>query len=142
MVIIFILIQGFKLHRGVLSQNLPDNAFKTCTCQAGSQLRLQSLRGSGGGRCPRPRGSTPVAGATWLLMELSTKPARSCGHAQSKAKGMKEADNLESVKEEWVCETESDNQPLSDNPQITNTWLLFEAALKAGAKCLSPTEQK
>uniref|UniRef100_A0A8C8URS3 Uncharacterized protein n=1 Tax=Peromyscus maniculatus bairdii TaxID=230844 RepID=A0A8C8URS3_PERMB len=31
---------------------------------------------------------------------------------------MKEVDNLDSVKEDWVCETGSpDNQPLNDNQQ-------------------------
>lgn len=58
---------------------------------------------------------------------------------------MKEVDNLESIKEEWVCETGSDNQPLSDNQQTTCEYFvdsLFEEAQKVGAKCLSPTEQK
>lgn len=58
---------------------------------------------------------------------------------------MKEVDNLESIKEEWVCETGSDNQPLSDNRQTTCEYFvnsLFEEAQKFGAKCLSPTEQK
>ncbi|XP_006910331.1 UBX domain-containing protein 2A isoform X2 [Pteropus alecto] len=58
---------------------------------------------------------------------------------------MKEVDNLESIKEEWVCETGSDNQPLSDNQQTTCEYFvdsLFEEAQKIGARCLSPTEQK
>ncbi|XP_069881184.1 UBX domain-containing protein 2A isoform X1 [Dipodomys merriami] len=58
---------------------------------------------------------------------------------------MKEVDNLESIKEEWVCDTGSDNQPLSDNQQMNYEHLvdsLFEEAQKIGAKCLSPTEQK
>ncbi|KAM6179672.1 UBX domain-containing protein 2A [Erethizon dorsatum] len=58
---------------------------------------------------------------------------------------MKEVDNLDSVKEEWVCETGSDNQPLSDNQQRNCEYFvdsLFEEAQKVGAKCLSPTEQK
>ncbi|XP_023612217.1 UBX domain-containing protein 2A isoform X2 [Myotis lucifugus] len=57
---------------------------------------------------------------------------------------MKEVDNLESIKE-WVCETGSDNQPLSDNRQSTCEYFvdsLFEEAQKVGARCLSPTEQK
>lgn len=58
---------------------------------------------------------------------------------------MKEVDNLESIKEEWVCETGSDNQPLSDNRQTTCEYFvdsLFEEAQKVGAKYMSPTEQK
>lgn len=58
---------------------------------------------------------------------------------------MKEVDNVESIKEEWVCETGSDNQPLSDNRQTTCEYFvdsLFEEAQKVGAKRLSPTEQK
>ncbi|KAM7078158.1 UBX domain-containing protein 2A isoform 2-T2 [Molossus nigricans] len=58
---------------------------------------------------------------------------------------MKEVDNLESIKEEWVCETGSDNQPLGDHQQTTCDYFvdsLFEEAQKAGAKCLSPSEQK
>ncbi|XP_038968860.1 UBX domain-containing protein 2A isoform X2 [Rattus norvegicus] len=59
---------------------------------------------------------------------------------------MKEVDNLDSIKEEWVCETgPPDNQPLNDNPQKDCEYFvdsLFEEAEKAGAKCLSPTEQK
>lgn len=58
---------------------------------------------------------------------------------------MKEVDNLESIKEEWVCETGSDHQPLSDNQQINCEYFvdsLFEEAQKVGAKSLSPTEQK
>ncbi|XP_048209306.1 UBX domain-containing protein 2A isoform X2 [Perognathus longimembris pacificus] len=58
---------------------------------------------------------------------------------------MKEVDNLESIKEEWVCDTGSDNQPLSDNQQMNCEHLvdsLFEEAQKIGAKSLSPTEQK
>uniref|UniRef100_A0A8C6EGA6 UBX domain-containing protein 2A n=1 Tax=Microcebus murinus TaxID=30608 RepID=A0A8C6EGA6_MICMU len=58
---------------------------------------------------------------------------------------MKEVDNLESIKEEWACETGSDNQPLSDNQQTNCECFvdsLFEEAQKVGAKCLSPTEQK
>nr|XP_033694846.1 UBX domain-containing protein 2A isoform X2 [Tursiops truncatus] len=60
-------------------------------------------------------------------------------------KRMKEVDNLESIKEEWVCETGSDHQPLSDNQQTNCEYFvdsLFEEAQKVGAKCLSPTEQK
>ncbi|XP_037671889.1 UBX domain-containing protein 2A-like [Choloepus didactylus] len=58
---------------------------------------------------------------------------------------MKEVDNLESINEEWVCETCSDNQPLSDNQQTDCEYFvdsLFEEAQKTGAKCLSPTEEK
>ncbi|XP_034856563.1 UBX domain-containing protein 2A isoform X1 [Mirounga leonina] len=58
---------------------------------------------------------------------------------------MKEVDNLESIKEEWVCETGSDNQPLSDDHQRNCEYFvdsLFEEAEKVGAKCMSPTEQK
>lgn len=58
---------------------------------------------------------------------------------------MKEVDNLESRKEEWVCEARSDNEPPSDNQQTNCDCLvdsLFEEAQKVGAKCLSPTEQK
>lgn len=58
---------------------------------------------------------------------------------------MKEVDNLESIKEEWVCETGSDHQPLSDSQQTNCEYFvdsLFEEAQKVGAKCLSPTEQK
>ncbi|XP_006167719.1 UBX domain-containing protein 2A [Tupaia chinensis] len=58
---------------------------------------------------------------------------------------MKEVDNLESIKEEWVCEAGSDNQPLSDNRQMNCDYFvdsLFEEAQKVGAKRLSPTEQK
>ena len=58
---------------------------------------------------------------------------------------MKEVDNLESIKEEWVCETGSDHQPLSDSQQKNCEYFvdsLFEEAQKVGAKCLSPTEQK
>ncbi|XP_039094205.1 UBX domain-containing protein 2A isoform X1 [Hyaena hyaena] len=60
-------------------------------------------------------------------------------------KRMKEVDNLESIKEEWVCETGSDNQPLSDDRQTNCEYFvdsLFEEAEKVGAKCVSPTEQK
>ena len=62
-----------------------------------------------------------------------------------KQKRMKEVDNLESIKEEWVCETGSDHQPLSDSQQKNCEYFvdsLFEEAQKVGAKCLSPTEQK
>ncbi|KAM5143378.1 UBX domain-containing protein 2A isoform 1-T3 [Callospermophilus lateralis] len=58
---------------------------------------------------------------------------------------MKEVDNLESIKEKWVSETGSNNQPLSDNQQTNCEYFvnsLFEEAQKVGAKCLSPTEQK
>ncbi|XP_004627618.1 UBX domain-containing protein 2A isoform X2 [Octodon degus] len=58
---------------------------------------------------------------------------------------MKEVDNLESIKEEWVCETGSNNQPFNDNRQRNCDYFvdnLFEEAQKVGAKCLSPTEQK
>lgn len=44
-----------------------------------------------------------------------------------------------------VCETGSDNQPLSDNQQTTCEYFvdsLFEEAQKVGARCLSPTDQK
>ncbi|KAF4027287.1 hypothetical protein G4228_018682 [Cervus hanglu yarkandensis] len=34
---------------------------------------------------------------------------------------MKEVDNLESIKEEWVCETGSDHQPLSDSQFVIGT---------------------
>uniref|UniRef100_A0A673V173 Major facilitator superfamily domain containing 2B n=2 Tax=Suricata suricatta TaxID=37032 RepID=A0A673V173_SURSU len=60
-------------------------------------------------------------------------------------KRMKEVDNLESIKEEWVCETGSENQPLSDDRQTNCEYFvdsLFEEAEKVGAKCVSPTEQK
>lgn len=56
---------------------------------------------------------------------------------------MKEVDN---IREEWVCETgPPDSQPLNDNQQKDCEYFvdsLFEEAGKAGAKCLSPTEQK
>lgn len=56
---------------------------------------------------------------------------------------MKEVDN---IREEWVCETgPPDSQPLNDNQQKDCEYYvdsLFEEAGKAGAKCLSPTEQK
>ncbi|XP_053445145.1 UBX domain-containing protein 2A isoform X1 [Nycticebus coucang] len=58
---------------------------------------------------------------------------------------MKEVDNLESIKEEWDCETGSDSQPLSDNQQTNCEYFvdsLFEEAQKVGSKCLSPTGQK
>ncbi|EHB12634.1 UBX domain-containing protein 2A [Heterocephalus glaber] len=58
---------------------------------------------------------------------------------------MKEVDSLESIKEEWVCETGPDNHPLSDNRQRNCEYFvdsLFEEAQKIGAKCLSSTEQK
>ncbi|MBZ3881350.1 Olfactory receptor 49 [Sciurus carolinensis] len=58
---------------------------------------------------------------------------------------MKEVDNLESVKEKWVSETGSNNQPLSDNQQTNCEYFvdsLSEEAQKIGAKCWSPTEQK
>lgn len=58
---------------------------------------------------------------------------------------MKEADNLESIEEERVCETGSDHQPLSDNQQINCDYFvdsLFEETQKVGVKCLSATEQK
>ncbi|XP_037384335.1 UBX domain-containing protein 2A [Talpa occidentalis] len=58
---------------------------------------------------------------------------------------MKEVDNLEHVKEEWVCEAGSDNQPRRGNQQTSCEYFvdsLFEEAQKVGAKCLSPTEQK
>ncbi|XP_040478881.1 UBX domain-containing protein 2A isoform X2 [Ursus maritimus] len=58
---------------------------------------------------------------------------------------MKEVDNLESIKEEWVCETGSDNQPLGEDRQRNCEYFvdsLFEEAEKVGAKCMSPTEQK
>ena len=58
---------------------------------------------------------------------------------------MKEVDNPESIKEEWVCETGSDHQPLSDSQQTDCEYSvdsLFQEAQKVGAKCLSPTEQK
>lgn len=61
-------------------------------------------------------------------------------------KRMKEVDNLDSIKEEWACETgPPDSQPLNDNQQKDCEYFvdsLFEEAGKAGAKCLSPTEQK
>ncbi|KAF3826395.1 hypothetical protein GH733_008920 [Mirounga leonina] len=44
-----------------------------------------------------------------------------------------------------VCETGSDNQPLSDDHQRNCEYFvdsLFEEAEKVGAKCMSPTEQK
>ncbi|XP_058143666.1 UBX domain-containing protein 2A isoform X2 [Dasypus novemcinctus] len=58
---------------------------------------------------------------------------------------MKEVDNLDSIKEEWVCEAGSDSQPLSDNQQMNCEYFvdsLFQEAQKGGAKCLSPTEKK
>ncbi|KAF6106950.1 UBX domain protein 2A [Phyllostomus discolor] len=58
---------------------------------------------------------------------------------------MKEVDNLESIKEEWGCETGSDSRPVSENRQTTCESFvdsLFEEAQKVGAKCLSPSEQK
>nr|XP_045005782.1 UBX domain-containing protein 2A isoform X2 [Jaculus jaculus] len=58
---------------------------------------------------------------------------------------MKEVDNLESIKEEWVCEAGSDNHPLTDNQQRSSEQFvdsLFEEAQKVGAKCLSPSEHK
>ncbi|XP_025209999.1 UBX domain-containing protein 2A isoform X4 [Macaca fascicularis] len=58
---------------------------------------------------------------------------------------MKDVDNLKSVKQEWVCETGSDNQPLSNNQQSNCEYFvdsLFEEAQKVGSKCVSPTEQK
>ncbi|XP_077008339.1 UBX domain-containing protein 2A isoform X2 [Tamandua tetradactyla] len=58
---------------------------------------------------------------------------------------MKEVDNLESIKEEWVCETGSDNQPRNDNQQTNCEYFvdnLFEEAKKIGGKCLSSTEKK
>ena len=62
-----------------------------------------------------------------------------------KQKRMKEVDNLESIKEEWVCETGSDHRPLTDSQQTNCEYFVdsfFEEAQKVGAKCLSPTEQK
>ncbi|XP_073868353.1 UBX domain-containing protein 2A isoform X3 [Macaca fascicularis] len=44
-----------------------------------------------------------------------------------------------------VCETGSDNQPLSNNQQSNCEYFvdsLFEEAQKVGSKCVSPTEQK
>eukprot|EP00069_Balaena_mysticetus_P020699 bmy_13117T0 len=58
---------------------------------------------------------------------------------------MKEAGNRESIKEERVCETGSDHQPLSDNQQTNCDYFvdsLFEETQKVGVKCLSATEQK
>ena len=58
---------------------------------------------------------------------------------------MRGGENLERIKEEWVCETGSDHQPLSDSQQTNCEYFvdsLFEEAQKVGAKCLSPTEQK
>lgn len=58
---------------------------------------------------------------------------------------MKEVDNLESIKEEWVCETGPGNHPLSDTQQRNCEYFvdsLFEEAQKIGAKCLSSAEQK
>nr|XP_045379270.1 LOW QUALITY PROTEIN: UBX domain-containing protein 2A-like [Camelus bactrianus] len=58
---------------------------------------------------------------------------------------MKEVDNLEGRKEEWVCETGSDHQHLSDNRQKKKLYFvdsLSEEAQNVGAKCLTPTEQK
>ncbi|KAM6221565.1 UBX domain-containing protein 2A [Rhynchocyon petersi] len=58
---------------------------------------------------------------------------------------MKEVDNLDTIKEEWVCEMGSDNPPVSDNRQRNCEYFvdsLFEEAEKVGAKCLSPTEKK
>lgn len=57
---------------------------------------------------------------------------------------MKEVDNLESIKEEWVCESAPDNQHRSKNRQSGCEHVadgLFEEAQKVGAKCLSPTEK-
>ncbi|XP_032149881.1 UBX domain-containing protein 2A [Sapajus apella] len=58
---------------------------------------------------------------------------------------MKDVDNLKSIKEEWVCETGSDNQPLGNNQQSNCEYFvdsLFEEAQKVGSKRLSSTEQK
>lgn len=58
---------------------------------------------------------------------------------------MKEVDNLDSIKEEWVCETGSNNPPVCGNRQRNCEYFvdsLFEEAEKVGAKCLSPTEKK
>ena len=58
---------------------------------------------------------------------------------------MRGGENLERIKEEWVCETGSDHQPLRDSQQTNCEYFadsLFEEAQKVGAKCLSPTEQK
>ncbi|XP_054977804.1 UBX domain-containing protein 2A [Sorex araneus] len=58
---------------------------------------------------------------------------------------MKEVDNIESIKEEWVCDAGANNQPLSVSQQTNCDYLvdnLFEEAQKVGAKCLSPSEQK
>ncbi|XDA73718.1 hypothetical protein R6Z07F_003937 [Ovis aries] len=81
---------------------------------------------------PRPRGDGAAR----------PPPAAAPGVKQER---MKEVDNLESIKEEWVCETGSDHQPLSDSQQTNCEYFvdsLFEEAQKVGAKCLSPTEQK
>nr|AAI43299.1 UBXN2A protein [Homo sapiens] len=58
---------------------------------------------------------------------------------------MKDVDNLKSIKEEWVCETGSDNQPLGNNQQSNCEYFvdsLFEEAQKVSSKCVSPAEQK
>ncbi|XP_075413163.1 UBX domain-containing protein 2A [Tenrec ecaudatus] len=58
---------------------------------------------------------------------------------------MKEVDNVDSVKEEWVCESGSENRPVSDHRQRNCDYFvdsLFEDAQKVGAKCLSPAEKK
>ncbi|XP_049640450.1 UBX domain-containing protein 2A [Suncus etruscus] len=58
---------------------------------------------------------------------------------------MKEVDNIESVKGEWVCGAGADSQPPSERQQTNCDYLvnsLFEEAQKVGAKCLSPGEQK
>ncbi|XP_045142526.1 UBX domain-containing protein 2A [Echinops telfairi] len=51
---------------------------------------------------------------------------------------MKEVDNVDSIKEEWVCESGSQNPPVSDNQQRNCDYFvdsLFEEAEKVGAKC-------
>lgn len=58
---------------------------------------------------------------------------------------MKEVDDIESIREEWVCGAGADSQPLSASHQTNCDHLvdnLFEEAQKVGAKCLSRSEQK
>ncbi|KAH0507436.1 UBX domain-containing protein 2A [Microtus ochrogaster] len=74
------------------------------------------------------------------------EPQRTEDWALSRRKRMKEVDNLDSIKEKWICELgPPNNQPLNDNQQRDCEYFvdsLFEEAEKLGVKCLSPTEQK
>uniref|UniRef100_G1TFL0 Uncharacterized protein n=1 Tax=Oryctolagus cuniculus TaxID=9986 RepID=G1TFL0_RABIT len=101
----------------------------------------RSLSGSGGGGAAPLRGSGRAAAAA-----PGANGGRGCEAAAAvRQKRMKEVDNLESIKEEWVCESGSDNQCHNNNRQTNCEYFvdsLFEEAQKVGAKCLSPTEQK